>query len=125
MLRWLLLGFLITGLVFSGMAVASCHFLEFVNGNGEQGAVGLYRVWTTAGECVDHPDSLEYNELEKAARMGGVVAPMAAFFTLALVLLEFCCCRFMCSRLVMGVALLTAQVMQGITFLLFDSEKFW
>jgi hypothetical protein len=120
-----LLGFLIAGMVFSAMTITSCHFAKYVNGNGDQGAVGLYRYWNTTSTCMDYPTSLEYNASETAARMGAVVAPMAAGVILLLLLFECFSCRFMCSRLLMGILVLTAQVMQGITFLLFDSEQFW
>ena len=120
------MGLLIAGIVFSAMTVTSCRFVEYVDGNGNPGAVGLYLYWnTTMTMCMDLPTFLEYNASETAARMGGVVALMAASFTLLLLLLEFLCCRFICSKLLMGISVLTAQVMQGITFLFFDSEQFW
>jgi hypothetical protein len=106
--------------------MTSCHFLKYIDGNGNQGAVGLYRYYSTSDlQCVNHADTVQYNESETAARMGAVVAPMAATFCLLIVIVEFCCCRFICSRLFMGLGLVGAQIMQGITFLLFDSEQFW
>lgn len=115
-----------TGIVFSVLTVASCHFLKYIDGDGNQGAVGLYRYYNVStSQCVNHDDSVSYNESENAARMGAAVAPMAATFCILVVLVEFCCCRFMCSRLFMGLGLVGAQIMQGITFLLFDSEQFW
>lgn len=114
------------GIVFSCLTLVSCHFLKYIDADGNQGAVGLYRYYSVDTlQCINHDDSVSYSESENAARMGAVVAPMAATIVILIVLVEFCCCRFICSRLLMGLGLIAAQVMQGITFLLFDSEKFW
>ncbi len=116
---------MVTGIVFSCLTVSSCHFIKYVDSNGNQGAVGLYRYFdTTTSSCINHDDSVSYSESENAARTGAVVAPMAASATILILLIEFCCCRFICSRLLMGLGLIAALVMQGITFLIFDSEKF-
>ena len=123
---WLLMGLILTVIIFSCLAVASCHFLKYIDGNGNNGAVCLYRYYDTSdSQCVYHPEEVQYNELENVAHMGAIVAPMAAIFCLFIVVVEYCCCRFICSRLLMGLGLVCAQIMQGITFLLFDSEQFW
>ena len=123
---WLLMGLILTGIIFSCLTAESCHFLKCIDGNGKNGAVGLYRYYDTSdSQCVYHPEEVQYNESENAARTGAVVAPLAATFCLLIVIVEFCCCRFICSRLLMGLGLVCAQIMQGITFLLFDSEQFW
>lgn len=117
---------MVAGIVFSCLTVASCHFLKYIDSNGKQGAVGLYRYYdVSTSQCINHDDSVQYTESENAARMGAVVAPMAAGVVILIVLLEFCVCRFICSRLLMGLGLLGALIMQGLSFLLFDSEKFW
>mmetsp|Transcript_60500 Transcript_60500/g.148437 ORF Transcript_60500/g.148437 Transcript_60500/m.148437 type:complete len:226 (+) Transcript_60500:158-835(+) len=123
--RYTLLLFLSMAIVLSGMAVASCRFMKFVDADGEDGSVGLYRYYNNETmQCINHPEEVEYTESTNAARMGGVVAFLAGVTVLLFEIIDFCCCRICCSGLIKSVLLLVATIMQGLTFLLFGSVKF-
>lgn len=124
--RWMLILFLSMAIVMSGMALSSCRFMKYIDSDGINGSVGLYRSFDADDmQCVAHPEQVEYNETTNTARMGGVVAFLAGVIVLLFEIVDFCCCRICCSILIKGVLLLVATIMQGLTFLVFGSVQFW
>jgi hypothetical protein len=89
-------------------------------------SVGLYRFLDEGtGACQEYPEDETFDELVEKARKTGAIAPAAGTLALLILLFEFCCARIPCSRPVVGALLMTAQICQGMSLLVFGSEDFW
>lgn len=121
---------LILGIIFSCIAVSSCHFIDYSHklDDGETvdtGSTGLYRYYDGRDQaCYNYREGREYDQAEKVARGAAIVAPISATFSLLLFCVEFCCCHFTCSQSFINFGLALAQVSQGLSFLFFDSGTF-
>ena len=127
---WIFFLVTIAGFVMSVLAAASCRFVEYVDSNGVPQAAGFFRFHDPSlQQCVRYGEESSivelWDESERAARTAARLAPLLALGSLVLVVVEFCCCRIVCSRIIEGTALLAAVVLQGITFLFIDSTTFW
>eukprot|EP00542_Grammatophora_oceanica_P010362 CAMPEP_0194031928 /NCGR_PEP_ID=MMETSP0009_2-20130614/4980_1 /TAXON_ID=210454 /ORGANISM="Grammatophora oceanica, Strain CCMP 410" /LENGTH=214 /DNA_ID=CAMNT_0038672201 /DNA_START=102 /DNA_END=746 /DNA_ORIENTATION=+ len=123
--RWLFFATTIAAIVLSFMTVGSCHFIEYLDSDGKEQYAGLFQFYDrTTKSCVAYDDNFMFDESENAARVSAVLAPLTAFAAVLLVLLEFCCCRFFCSRFLIGFGLMSSLIFQGITLLWLDSDQF-
>lgn len=71
--------------------------------------------------CVRYTKDLE-STLVLTAQVGGFVGASAGFVVLLILLVEFVCCRFWCSRFFVCLLLILALIGQSLTFLLYASE---
>mmetsp|Transcript_28430 Transcript_28430/g.66005 ORF Transcript_28430/g.66005 Transcript_28430/m.66005 type:complete len:116 (+) Transcript_28430:181-528(+) len=114
------------GILFSALSLASCEFLQIQQEDGSRTSVGLYTFHNDSGKCIRYDEQQQsFSRTEDLARTSGLLAPLLATFTVVLVAFEFCCCRFPCSRLIEGLGLMAAQILQGLTLLFVDSKQFW
>jgi len=125
--RWLYYFFLVAAIVLSGLAAASCRFVDIENpqdlGHTFETS-GLYRHYDPVSESCQVHETSTFTNAENAARMGGVVAPLLGALALLLIATEaFCgkCCQ-RCSRWIVSLCLLLAVIFQGLTFLWFGSN---
>ena len=140
--RWLLFGWLITGIVLSFLSVSTCNFLDYgeIAHEGDDESVdsvslsaGLYMYPNaTSRQCDFYPEDRIFDNQESYARLAAAVAPAAATSSLLLLTLECMCCCFhsrVCPFLgcvthpLIALGLIIAQVCQGLTFLFFGSEE--
>mmetsp|Transcript_14571 Transcript_14571/g.22188 ORF Transcript_14571/g.22188 Transcript_14571/m.22188 type:complete len:140 (+) Transcript_14571:41-460(+) len=123
--RWLVLLITICGIVLSLLAGSSCYFMQFLDENGNINGSGMFRYKAPGESCQKYDENRVYDGAENTARFGAVAAPLAAAGALTLILIEFACCRFPCSRVLMSLLYVAAFTSQALTFLLFFSGTYW
>ena len=126
--RWLLFGFLIPAIILSWLAVSSCHFMHITDStqSAASTSVGLFRFLDDTTEtCVGYPDDMTFDELAVKARKAGAIAPAAGTLALLLLWFEFCLARIPCGRILVGASLMTAQISQCMSLLVFGSQTHW
>eukprot|EP00565_Helicotheca_tamesis_P003882 CAMPEP_0185726048 /NCGR_PEP_ID=MMETSP1171-20130828/2143_1 /TAXON_ID=374046 /ORGANISM="Helicotheca tamensis, Strain CCMP826" /LENGTH=181 /DNA_ID=CAMNT_0028394323 /DNA_START=200 /DNA_END=745 /DNA_ORIENTATION=- len=104
------------------MAVSSCHFVDYDH-DDTSGSAGLFR-YNDGDSCQEYSDDRTFNEGENVARVSALIATLAAALSILLITVEFCCCRFCCSRLIVGCGLITTEICQGLTFLFYGSDTY-
>lgn len=108
---------LLLGLILSVVAVASCKFVDIVEG-GDYTTSGLFSATSSDGSCQRHDsENTSFTRSENVARMSGVLAPCFSALALLWIMCESrCVCRILTKVCVFG-----AFVFQSLTFLWFGS----
>lgn len=113
---------------FSIVAAASCKFYEFTGYlNNRSGQVGLFQLTDPeTGECADYRvSSAVLQPVVVGARACAILAIIFGALSLLLVLVEFCCCKIPCGRLLINIVYFIAWVCQGLTFLVWANQTYW
>ena len=83
---------------------------------------GLFKQNPTGQVCTEYDRSLDPYPAMTASRLCAGIATILAILALLLLLIEFLCCRFWCSRLIVIIILMIASISQAFTLALFLAE---
>lgn len=138
----------IIALVFSIMTLLSCDFLEYEfpppigasdvdiidsssntnsssalpDGVDRTPTFGLFKENPTGSVCTQYGDDHDPFAAHTASRLASAIATILGILALLLLLVEFLCCRFWCSRLIVILLLMVAGISQAFTLVLFLAE---
>jgi len=134
----------VVGVGFSISTVASCEFMSYVllpgndnstldqipgfaddagGNNVTTGTFGLLYYNPGGSGCRPYESIITRESLWlSTAKITGIIAAAAGIATLALLIVETVCCRFVCSRVIIVLLLMTAVICQALTFLVYASS---
>ena len=83
---------------------------------------GLFKQNPTGQVCTEYDRSLDPYPAMTASRLCAGIATILGILALLLLLVEFLCCRYPCSRLIVIIILMIASISQAFTLVLFLAE---
>jgi len=83
---------------------------------------GLFKENPTGLVCTQYEDDHDPFPAHIASRLASAIATILGILALLLLLVEFLCCRFWCSRLIVIIILMVAGISQAFTLVLFLAE---
>jgi hypothetical protein len=135
----------LVGCIFSLIVLGSCAFMSYdrsvlpntnstpsVGRDGNVNIADLFETGGTIGLYKYNPDGLGCTDYDiaghqmpasvRTSRLGGVLGAVLGFLAFFMILLEFVCCRFWCSRVLIVLSLVSAGLIQLMTFFVFSSQ---